>query len=109
MGATVLRPRCGVAQTIVAEVVRLQAFDALRSLTTSATRTTGASSIRKRASTAPYEERQPMNLRTTLLLGLVLIVPTSVQAQSPVAFEQKTDRLHIQIDGKPFATYVWED
>lgn len=50
-----------------------------------------------------------MRVRAILLFGLVLIIPAPARAESPVAFEQKDDRLHIQIDGKPFATYVWQD
>jgi hypothetical protein len=48
-------------------------------------------------------------MRATSVLFLVLALPTLVRAQSPVAFEQKDGQLLIQIDGKPFATYVWED
>lgn len=50
-----------------------------------------------------------MRVRSGLFLGLVLVLPTPGRAQSPVTFDQKADRLDIQIDGKPFATYVWED
>lgn len=50
-----------------------------------------------------------MNTRRVLLLALVVLFPAAVRAQSPVTFDQKADRLHIQIDGKQFATYVWED
>jgi hypothetical protein len=44
-----------------------------------------------------------------LLLGLAFLLSGPVRAQDRVSFDQKDDRLHIQIDGKPFATYVWED
>ena len=50
-----------------------------------------------------------MNAKTFLLLASVALLPVQAQAQSPVSFDQKDTSLHIQIDGKPFATYVWQD
>ncbi len=44
-----------------------------------------------------------------LLLSLAFVLPASARAQSQVTFAQKETSLAIQIDGKPFATYVWED
>jgi hypothetical protein len=37
------------------------------------------------------------------------LISGSARAQSPVSFDQKDSSLQIQIDGKPFATYVWQD
>jgi hypothetical protein len=50
-----------------------------------------------------------MSARGVLLLGLMLMVPVPVHAQSPVTFCSKDGALHIQVDRKPFATYVWGD
>jgi hypothetical protein len=50
-----------------------------------------------------------MIARVGLLLGLVSVLPGPARAEPPVAFDRKDGRLHIQVGGKPFATYVWED
>jgi hypothetical protein len=50
-----------------------------------------------------------MNQRVVVFLGLAALLPAVAQAQSPVSFDQKEGSLQIKIDGKPFATYVWED
>jgi hypothetical protein len=50
-----------------------------------------------------------MVARGVLLFALALAVPAPAGAEPPVAFDQKDGRLQIQIDGKPFATYVWKD
>ncbi len=43
------------------------------------------------------------------LLSIFLCLAQPAAAGSPVSFEQGKDHLVIQIDGKPFATYVWND
>jgi hypothetical protein len=50
-----------------------------------------------------------MNAKVVLLLGMGLLLPAQARAQSPMTFIQKESSLRIQIDGKPFATYVWQD
>lgn len=50
-----------------------------------------------------------MKATLVLLPGFALLVAVPLQAQAPVSFEQKDTSLQIQIDGKPFATYVWQD
>ena len=50
-----------------------------------------------------------MNLRVALLLGVALLLPAQARAQPSVTFDQDDRSLQIQIGGKPFATYVWQD
>ncbi len=50
-----------------------------------------------------------MNTKVVLLLAITMLVPGIARAQSPVSFDQKDASLEIQIDGKPFVTYVWQD
>ena len=52
----------------------------------------------------------PIVSRTlTLLLFAASGLTAQAQAQSPVSFDQKAGSLSIQIDGRPLATYVWND
>jgi hypothetical protein len=50
-----------------------------------------------------------MKARLVLLLSGALFLSVPAQAQFRVSFSQKDTRLDIQIDNKPFATYVWRD
>ncbi len=50
-----------------------------------------------------------MNAKVVLLLGVTSLVPCMARAESPVTFDQKDSSLQIQIGGKPFASYVWQD
>jgi hypothetical protein len=43
------------------------------------------------------------------LVLMLLLCLAQPNAGSPVSFEPGKDQLVIQIDGKPFATYVWDD
>lgn len=50
-----------------------------------------------------------MNTKVVLLLAVAIMLPGIARAQSPGSFEQKATSLQIQIGGKPFASYVWQD
>ncbi len=50
-----------------------------------------------------------MNAEVVLLLTVAMLLPGIARAESPVTFGQKDGHLQIQIDGKPFASYVWQD
>jgi hypothetical protein len=50
-----------------------------------------------------------MNTRTFVLLLAMSLLVHHVRAESPVTFQRQTGRMQIQIGGRPFATYVWED
>lgn len=47
--------------------------------------------------------------KVSLLLLAVSLLSNAARAQDVVTFEVKESRLHIRIDERPFATYVWED
>lgn len=50
-----------------------------------------------------------MNAKVVLLLALAMLLPGIARAESAVTFDSKDGHLQIQIGGKPFASYVWED
>lgn len=50
-----------------------------------------------------------MNEKLTIFVSIAVLFPVPVRAQSPVTFEQSQASLQITIDGKAFATYVWQD
>jgi hypothetical protein len=50
-----------------------------------------------------------MTPKCALLLGVVLLLPIPARAQSLVTFGQNDNTLQVRIDGKTFASYVWQD
>ncbi len=50
-----------------------------------------------------------MRTQVLALLGALLMLPTASHAEPAVSFDQQSGRIQIQIDGRPFATYVWDD
>jgi hypothetical protein len=52
---------------------------------------------------------RPMNTKSLLLLAVTWILMGSAWGESLVSFEQREGSLQIHVDGKPLATYVWQD
>lgn len=50
-----------------------------------------------------------MNAIRIMLVCALGLQAFHARAESPLSFEQKATSLQIKINGKPFATYVWED